>query len=101
MRANRIVRYPGCYVLQVGSRWVMITGAGIMVVMGLLGKFAAVFVSIPEPVVGGLFIVLFGDKLIILCRYSLNQIYTQPNRLHQTEDKGVSRYSVAISSRVE
>jgi len=47
-------------VFQVGSRRVVIYSAVIMLVMGLLGKFSALFVSMPEPIVGGVFAVTFG-----------------------------------------
>ena len=32
-----------------------------MIVLGCLGKFGALFVTIPEPVVGGMFLVMFGE----------------------------------------
>ena len=35
-------------------------GGIIMVVLGCFGKFGALFVTIPEPVVGGMFMVMFG-----------------------------------------
>ena len=31
-----------------------------MMVVGVLGKIGAVFVSIPDPIVGGVFMVMFG-----------------------------------------
>lgn len=31
-----------------------------MIIMGCLGKFGALFVTIPDPVIGGLFMVVFG-----------------------------------------
>ena len=31
-----------------------------MIVIGLLGKIGAVFVSIPDPIVGGIYVVMFG-----------------------------------------
>ena len=31
-----------------------------MIVVGLLGKVGAVFVSIPDPIVGGIYMVMFG-----------------------------------------
>jgi len=47
-------------ITKVGSRRVMQVGAGIMLVLGVLGKFGALFVTIPNPVVGGVFMVMFG-----------------------------------------
>ena len=32
----------------------------MMIVAGLIGKFGALFVSIPDPIVGGVFMVMFG-----------------------------------------
>lgn len=50
---------PGeCF--QVGSRRVIQAGGIIMIVLGCLGKFGALFVTIPTPVVGGMFMVTFG-----------------------------------------
>lgn len=34
--------------------------AFIMVLQGVIGKFGAVFIMVPDPVVGGLFCVMFG-----------------------------------------
>lgn len=32
----------------------------LMIVMGMMGKVAAIFTTIPEPVMGGMFLVMFG-----------------------------------------
>lgn len=45
---------------QVGSRTVIFTSGVFMVLMGILGKIGAVFTTIPEPVVGGMFMIMFG-----------------------------------------
>lgn len=34
-----------------------------MILLGCLGKFGALFVTIPKPVVGGMFLVMFGKYL--------------------------------------
>jgi nucleobase transporter 1/2 len=47
--------------LQVASRRVTQVGALTMVVFGIFGKFGALFVTIPEPIIGGVFIVMFGE----------------------------------------
>lgn len=39
---------------------VIFTSGAFMVLMGILGKVAAIFTTIPEPVVGGMFLVMFG-----------------------------------------
>ncbi|KAM9731016.1 solute carrier family 23 member 1 isoform 4-T4 [Dama dama] len=45
---------------QVGSRRVVQYGAGIMLVLGTIGKFTALFASLPDPILGGMFCTLFG-----------------------------------------
>ena len=35
-------------------------GAAVLMVIGVLGKFGALFVCIPDPIVGGVFMVMFG-----------------------------------------
>jgi nucleobase transporter 1/2 len=46
--------------VQVASRRVIQTGAVFLILLGLLGKFGALLVTIPNPVVGGVFLVMFG-----------------------------------------
>ena len=40
-------------------------GAVIMILLGILGKVGAVFATIPEPIVGGMFWALFGMILAV------------------------------------
>ena len=47
-------------VTGVRSRWVTVTGGGIMIVMGLVPKFGALAEAIPLYVLGGAGIVMFG-----------------------------------------
>lgn len=49
--------------VQVGSRRVIQYGAGIMLLLGTVGKFTALFASLPDPVLGGMFCTLFGNCL--------------------------------------
>ena len=35
-------------------------------VFGLLGKFGALFVTIPEPIIGGVFMVMFGKLGLLI-----------------------------------
>lgn len=44
-----------------GSRRVVQYGAGIMLVLGTVGKFTALFASLPDPILGGMFCTLFGE----------------------------------------
>jgi len=45
---------------RVGSRRVIQYGAGIMIVLGAVSKFGAIFTTIPQPIVGGMYCALFG-----------------------------------------
>ncbi|KAI4820931.1 hypothetical protein KUCAC02_028889 [Chaenocephalus aceratus] len=47
-------------ITKVGSRRVIQYGAAMMVLLGLVGKFSALFASLPDPVLGALFCTLFG-----------------------------------------
>lgn len=43
-----------------GSRRVIQYGAALMLLLGMVGKFSALFASLPDPVLGALFCTLFG-----------------------------------------
>lgn len=43
-----------------GSRLVLQMTGVLMLILGIFGKFGAVFITIPEPVIGGMFLVMFG-----------------------------------------
>ncbi len=45
---------------RVGSRRVVQAGAVIMIFLGAMGKFGALFTTIPGPVVGGMYCAMFG-----------------------------------------
>ncbi|XP_029703932.1 solute carrier family 23 member 1 isoform X2 [Takifugu rubripes] len=47
-------------ITKVGSRRVVQYGAGIMFLLGAVGKFTALFASLPDPILGGMFCTLFG-----------------------------------------
>ncbi|XP_039281057.1 solute carrier family 23 member 2 [Nilaparvata lugens] len=47
-------------VTKVGSRRVIQYACVLMLLQGVINKFGAVFIIIPEPVVGGIFCVMFG-----------------------------------------
>ncbi|XP_024896457.1 solute carrier family 23 member 1 isoform X2 [Pteropus alecto] len=48
-------------ITKVGSRRVVQYGACIMLVLGTIGKFTALFASLPDPILGGMFCTLFGE----------------------------------------
>ena len=45
---------------RVGSRRVVQAGAGLMIVLATFGKFGALFTTIPQPIVGGMYCAMFG-----------------------------------------
>ncbi|XP_047430261.1 solute carrier family 23 member 1-like isoform X3 [Mugil cephalus] len=47
-------------ITKVCSRTVIFLSGVFMILMGILGKFGAIFTTIPDPVVGGMFLVMFG-----------------------------------------
>ncbi|XP_074757556.1 solute carrier family 23 member 1-like isoform X1 [Athene noctua] len=47
-------------ITKVGSRIVIIAGACAMLLSGIFGKVGAMLASIPTPVIGGMFLVMFG-----------------------------------------
>ncbi|XP_014674568.1 PREDICTED: solute carrier family 23 member 2-like [Priapulus caudatus] len=47
-------------ITKVGSRRVIQVAAVVMMLFGTIGKFGALFVTIPEPIIGGMFCVVFG-----------------------------------------
>ncbi|XP_065527728.1 solute carrier family 23 member 1-like isoform X1 [Lathamus discolor] len=47
-------------ITKVGSRMVIIAGACTMLLSGISGKVGAMLASIPTPVIGGMFLVMFG-----------------------------------------
>ncbi|GFR78222.1 solute carrier family 23 member 1 [Elysia marginata] len=47
-------------ITKVGSRRVVMAAGVLLILMGCVGKVGALFVTIPDPVVGGMFIAMFG-----------------------------------------
>ncbi|XP_069484879.1 solute carrier family 23 member 1-like [Ambystoma mexicanum] len=47
-------------ITRVGSRMVIIAGGVLMLLMGMFSKIGAIFATIPTPVIGGMFLVMFG-----------------------------------------
>lgn len=45
---------------KIGSRRVIQWASLIMIIQGVISKFGAIFIMIPDPVVGGIFCVMFG-----------------------------------------
>ncbi|KAM6954482.1 solute carrier family 23 member 1-like [Aplochiton taeniatus] len=47
-------------ITKVGSRTVILTSGFLMILMSVFGKIGAIFTTIPSPVIGGMFMVMFG-----------------------------------------
>uniref|UniRef100_A0A3Q0R1Q9 Solute carrier family 23 member 1-like n=1 Tax=Amphilophus citrinellus TaxID=61819 RepID=A0A3Q0R1Q9_AMPCI len=47
-------------ITRVGSRTVILLSGIFMILMGMLGKIGAIFTTIPTPVIGGMFSIMFG-----------------------------------------
>ncbi|XP_004430889.1 PREDICTED: solute carrier family 23 member 1-like [Ceratotherium simum simum] len=47
-------------ITKVGSRMVMVSAGCVLLLMGVFGKIGAAFATIPTPVIGGMFLVMFG-----------------------------------------
>ncbi|CRK87405.1 CLUMA_CG001207, isoform A [Clunio marinus] len=47
-------------VTKIGSRRVILWASVIMMIQGVFGKLGAIFILIPDPVVGGMFLIMFG-----------------------------------------
>jgi len=45
---------------RVGSRRVVQAGAAMMIMLAVVGKFGAIFATIPQPIVGGMYCTMFG-----------------------------------------
>lgn len=69
---------------QVGSRLVLQMTGVLMLLLGIFGKFGAVFITIPEPVIGGMFLVMFG--MIAAVGISNLQVNTSYNSKDSTDD---------------
>lgn len=42
------------------------TAGFIMLLIGVFSKMSAIFVTIPEPVIGGMYIVMFGENFFLI-----------------------------------
>ncbi|XP_037692030.1 solute carrier family 23 member 1-like isoform X3 [Choloepus didactylus] len=47
-------------ITRVGSRMVIVAAGCVLLLMGVFGKIGAAFATIPPPVIGGMFMVMFG-----------------------------------------
>ncbi|KAJ8777318.1 hypothetical protein J1605_014701 [Eschrichtius robustus] len=68
-------------ITKVGSRRVVQYGAGIMLVLGTIGKFTALFASLPDPILGGMFCTLFGE--CCACFWGVVTVWWSPPSLRR------------------
>ncbi|XP_010291316.1 PREDICTED: solute carrier family 23 member 1-like [Phaethon lepturus] len=77
-------------ITKVGSRTVIIAGACAMLLSGIFGKVGAMLASIPTPVIGGMFLVMFG---VITAVGISNLQYTDMNSSRNTFVFGFSVFA--------
>ncbi|KAM3870079.1 xan_ur_permease domain-containing protein [Diretmus argenteus] len=77
-------------ITKVGSRMVIVASGVIMVIMGVFGKVGAIFTTIPTPVIGGMFMVMFG---VISAAGISNLQYTDMNSSRNIFIFGFSMFS--------
>ncbi len=53
---------------------VIFTGGLLLIVLGTIGKFGALFVTLPDPVIGGVFMVTFGKTANTVERQGVREI---------------------------
>uniref|UniRef100_A0A3B3XCW8 Uncharacterized protein n=1 Tax=Poecilia mexicana TaxID=48701 RepID=A0A3B3XCW8_9TELE len=77
-------------ITKVGSRVVIVASGLFMVAMGILGKMGAVFATIPSPVIGGMFMVMFG----VICAAGVSNLqYADMNSSRNIFIFGFSMFS--------
>ncbi|XP_028263840.1 xan_ur_permease domain-containing protein [Parambassis ranga] len=77
-------------ITKVGSRMVIVASGVLMVVMGVLGKVGAIFTTIPSPVIGGMFMVMFG----VICAAGVSNLqYADMNSSRNIFIFGFSMFS--------
>ncbi|XP_075905356.1 xan_ur_permease domain-containing protein [Nelusetta ayraudi] len=80
-------------ITKVGSRMVIVVSGILMVVMGVLGKVGAIFTTIPSPVMGGMFLVMFG---VITAAGVSNLQYADMNSSRNIFVFGFSMFSALV-----
>lgn len=83
-------------VTKVGSRRVIQWACVLMILQGLISKFGAVFIIIPEPIVGGIFCVMFG----MICAFGLSALqYINLNSARNLYILGFSMFFPLVLSK--
>lgn len=83
-------------VTKVGSRRVIQWACCLMILQGVISKFGAVFIIIPEPIVGGIFCVMFG----MICAFGLSALqYVNLNSSRNLFILGLSMFFPLVLSK--
>ncbi|XP_020789342.2 solute carrier family 23 member 1-like [Boleophthalmus pectinirostris] len=94
-------------ITKVGSRTVIMVSGIVMMLIGILGKIGAIFTTIPTPVIGGMFLIMFGvitaagisnlqttdmnsSRNIFIFGFSMFSALTIPNWLHKNPNSLVT-----------
>ncbi|XP_013865339.1 solute carrier family 23 member 1 [Austrofundulus limnaeus] len=80
-------------ITKVGSRAVILLSGFIMVLLGMLGKIGAIFTTIPTPVIGGMFLTMFG---VITAAGISNLQFTDMNSSRNIFVFGFSMFSALV-----
>ncbi|KAM4521436.1 solute carrier family 23 member 1-like [Odontesthes bonariensis] len=80
-------------ITKVGSRTVILVSGIFMLLMGMLGKIGAIFTTIPMPVVGGMFLIMFG---VISAAGISNLQFTDMNSSRNIFVFGFSMFSALV-----
>uniref|UniRef100_A0A3P8TFB7 Solute carrier family 23 member 2 n=1 Tax=Amphiprion percula TaxID=161767 RepID=A0A3P8TFB7_AMPPE len=80
-------------ITKVGSRTVILLTGFFMILMGMLGKIGAIFTTIPTPVLGGMFLIMFG---VISAAGISNLQYTDMNSSRNVFIFGFSMFSALV-----
>lgn len=64
-KQNHIAFCSYIFTIKVASRAVSLVAGCVFMILGCIGKAAALFATIPDPVLGGLFHVSLGRNVII------------------------------------
>ncbi|XP_069014875.1 solute carrier family 23 member 1-like [Embiotoca jacksoni] len=80
-------------ITKVGSRAVLLLSGIFMILMGMLGKIGAIFTTIPTPVIGGMFLIMFG---VISAAGISNLQFTDMNSSRNIFVFGFSMFSALV-----
>ncbi|XP_005805703.1 solute carrier family 23 member 1-like isoform X1 [Xiphophorus maculatus] len=80
-------------ITRVGSRTVILLSGFLMILMGVVGKIGAIFTTIPTPVIGGMFLIMFG----VICAAGISNLqFTDMNSSRNIFVFGFSMFSALV-----